>query len=92
MVFQVFSTNTLSTISGVSKVPLMGISVLVRRFRNLCYGVVVIPMVSVLCRLSNASYGFNVVFSVSLNNVFTIFTADSDFHCSGDDEVEIWCV
>ena len=39
----------------------------------------VIRMVGVLCRSSNALYGFNAVFSVYLNNVFTIFTADSDF-------------
>ena len=36
-------------------------------------------MMSVLCRPSNASYGFNAVFSVFLNNVFTIFTPDSEF-------------
>ena len=79
LVSLVFSSNTFSAISGVSKVPLMGISVLVQRFRNLCARDVVIPVVGVLCRSSNPSCGFNAVFSVVFNDVFIIFIADSDF-------------
>ena len=79
-----------SAIFGVSKVPLIGISVLVQRFRNLCARDVVIPVVGVLCRSSNASSGFNAAFSVFFNNVFSQQIQIS--HCSGGDEVNIWSV
>jgi len=56
----------------------MGISVLVRRFRNLWVGDVAMPTVGVLHWSSNALYGFKAVLWDFHSNNLVIFTADSD--------------
>ena len=90
MVFLVFSSNIFSAISRVSKVSLMGISLLVQRLRNLCAG----DVKRWVCYAGQATlYTDFMYFSLSSSTMPLQSSEEIQiFHCSGDDEVKIWCV